>query len=257
MARDIEDGNYTRIHNDILDAMAVANLTIREYKCLIFLLRKTYGWSRKEDAISLEQWSSGTGLSISAVAQTLNKLEQKNIISRDRSAGGRSKTTTYSFNKYFEQWRETVSVETVSEETVLKPLNSVGSVKKTVSVLTDTKESKEITTANAVAPMAPQSPFIQTFRAMQDDLRTTNNRTAKLYEMYVFLYGNGADAPSYGRLGKVAKEVGGAGRLAELLLQNCARPPTGDVLAYIQASHKRHKMDQQDNRAIQTLEFDN
>jgi len=52
------------------------------------------------------------------------------------------------------------------------------------------------------------------------------------------LYPN-RDPPAYGYLGKVAKKVGGAGRLADLLWQHSTRPPTGDLLAYILAVAKR------------------
>ena len=47
--------------------------------------------------------------------------------------------------------------------------------------------------------------------------------------------------PAYGYLGKVAKQVGGAGRLADLLWQHSTRPPTGDLLAYIRAVAKGAK----------------
>jgi len=52
------------------------------------------------------------------------------------------------------------------------------------------------------------------------------------------LYPNSLDVPSYAYVAKVASKVGGAGRLAELLWQNSAKPPSGDVLAYIQAQAK-------------------
>ena len=55
--------------------------------------------------------------------------------------------------------------------------------------------------------------------------------------MIEVLYPN-RDLPAYGYLGKVAKQVGGAGRLADLLWQHSTRPPTGDLLAYILAVAK-------------------
>jgi hypothetical protein len=58
--------------------------------------------------------------------------------------------------------------------------------------------------------------------------------------MFAILY-PGLDPPDFGYIGKTAKAVGGAGRLAELLWQFSTRPPTGDVLAYIQAGAKRAK----------------
>lgn len=58
--------------------------------------------------------------------------------------------------------------------------------------------------------------------------------------MFEALY-PGRDPPDYGYLGKIAKKVSGAGRLAELLWQHSAKPPTGDVLAYILQSENGRK----------------
>jgi hypothetical protein len=85
------------------------------------------------------------------------------------------------------------------------------------------------------APPVPAS-----FDAWQVRLRDSPNRPATLRAMFEVLY-PGRDPPSYGHLGRVARDVGGAGRLAELLWQHSTRPPTGDVLAYIQAVVQRER----------------
>lgn len=72
------------------------------------------------------------------------------------------------------------------------------------------------------------------------ELKTSTNRPALLRQLYQLCFGDKeTDLPAYGYLGRVAKRIGGAGRLAELLWGLTAKPPTGDVLAYIQAMHKR------------------
>ncbi len=73
------------------------------------------------------------------------------------------------------------------------------------------------------------STFAEWYKAVED----SDNRAAVLRQMCEVLYPN-RDPPDYGYLGKVAKRVGGAGRLADLLWQHSTRPPTGDLLAYIQ-----------------------
>jgi len=79
------------------------------------------------------------------------------------------------------------------------------------------------------------------FHALLDELKQTTNRGGTLQAIYVLLFGESQDVPTYGYLAKVAKEVGGAGRLAELLWGLAAKPPTGDILAYIQATEKARK----------------
>ena len=50
-------------------------------------------------------------------------------------------------------------------------------------------------------------------------------------------------APDYGRIGRVAKEIGGAGLLARRFLELAGAPPSGDVLSYIQAGAKRNRVE--------------
>jgi len=64
-----------------------------------------------------------------------------------------------------------------------------------------------------------------------DGIKTTKNNGPLLRELYTLCFG--IEAPDYGFIGKVAKDVGGAGRLAEIMWQLATKPPTGDVMAYI------------------------
>lgn len=75
------------------------------------------------------------------------------------------------------------------------------------------------------------------FRELLEHLKTATNKAAVLAQIYRLCFGD-ADVPEYGYLGRAAKAVGGAGRLAELMWQATTKPPTGDVLAYLMASAK-------------------
>jgi phage replication O-like protein O len=67
----------------------------------MFLFRKTYGWGKKEDTISLSQWGEGTDAKRHHVMASLNTLIEKKIIYRRLDKG---QTPTYGFNKYVEEW---------------------------------------------------------------------------------------------------------------------------------------------------------
>ena len=111
MAKDIqvENGGYTRIHNDILEALSKARLTGQEFRLLIFLLRKTYGWNKKEDAISLSQFADGLGLKHpQKVVSILAELLSKNIIYRHKKRG---LIWVYGFNKHIELWKDTSTLQ--------------------------------------------------------------------------------------------------------------------------------------------------
>ncbi len=104
------------------------------------------------------------------------------------------------------------------------------------------EESREDQESAADAPSAtadilPANP--STFPEWQEEIRTSSNRTAVLKRMCIALY-PGLDPPAFGRIGTVAGKVGGAGRLAELLWQHCTRPPTGNLMSYIQGVAKNN-----------------
>lgn len=103
----IENGNFSRIHNAILERLAVTEFTGRELRCLLYLLRMTYGFQRKEHALSLNDWSAGTNISRSHIPDTLRRLADRCIIYRTEN--GNRKPATFGFNKYFEQWSEPIA----------------------------------------------------------------------------------------------------------------------------------------------------
>jgi hypothetical protein len=72
-------------------------------------------------------------------------------------------------------------------------------------------------------------------------IQDSKNKPAALREMVETLYPTQAEYPDYGYLGKVARQVGGYGRLASLLWEFAAKKPAGDVLAYIQEVFKKRK----------------
>ncbi len=67
--------------------------------------------------------------------------------------------------------------------------------------------------------------------------QATSNKNAVLKRMHDTLFPD-RESPAYSYIGTVVKRVGGPGRLAQLLWEAAAKRPTGDVLAYIQATVK-------------------
>jgi len=110
----VDDGEFTRLHNTILDKLALARLAASEYRCLMFLFRMTYGWQKKEDVISLSQWCKGTGIDTDKrhnALRTLNGLVAKRVIYC--KSNGNNRAATWGFNKHFDQWDASLFVETV------------------------------------------------------------------------------------------------------------------------------------------------
>lgn len=80
MANPQLENGYTRIANELLEAVAKFPFNGSQLRMIIFLWRKTYGYGKKADKISISQFVKGTGLSRSAVTKELKRLKQMNVI---------------------------------------------------------------------------------------------------------------------------------------------------------------------------------
>lgn len=76
---------YTKIPNEIIAAMP--QLKDSEFRVLIFILRKTVGWGKTEDTISISQLVEGTGLSRRSVIYAVQNLHRCNKITVAGEAG--------------------------------------------------------------------------------------------------------------------------------------------------------------------------
>lgn|SRR3990167_3934380 len=98
----IENG-YTRIANELLDAYIRITHTLSPYENTVWLcvLRKTYGYHKKEDWVSLSQIKEKTGIERSHIARTIKKLKNKRMITH---SGEKGKTSLTAIQKNYEEW---------------------------------------------------------------------------------------------------------------------------------------------------------
>jgi hypothetical protein len=99
------------------------------------------------------------------------------------------------------------------------------------------REEKGTEDKGTEVPASPSQATPATFQEWQSTLQESNNAPAVLRTMFEALF-PGRSPPEFSYLGRTARQVGGAGRLAELMWQASTRPPTGDVLAYCIAMSK-------------------
>lgn len=88
--------NYTQVPNELFDQL-LPHLNEGELKVLLYIIRRTFGFGRQSDNISLSQMveglvtsdgrrlDSGVGLSKSSVARALQGLTAKEIILSQRN----------------------------------------------------------------------------------------------------------------------------------------------------------------------------
>jgi len=96
-----KENGFTPIANEILEKLVNICLLGSEFQVLLFIIRKTYGFHKKSDRISLSQFEQGTGLSRPTVIKTLKNLIARNMVVKiylpDQNMG-------YSFIKDHEKW---------------------------------------------------------------------------------------------------------------------------------------------------------
>ena len=75
----VEDG-FTRIANELIDAMSAADLTENEQRVLYRVIRRTYGFNKKQDDIAASQIGMECRMASSHVTAALNSLARKHFI---------------------------------------------------------------------------------------------------------------------------------------------------------------------------------
>ncbi len=165
---------YTQVPDELFDGL-MAYLSGAELKVLLYIIRRTFGFKKDSDNISLRQickgiktregevLDKGTGLSLSTVQMALKGLLEKNcvITARNRSKEKGDEPTTYSLNMlpHTENrqggipkigkggYRKSVTQETDIQETVNNTVNGVikGGVVSSIQKLPDLDQPKEKT----------------------------------------------------------------------------------------------------------------
>jgi phage replication O-like protein O len=100
----LEDG-YTIIANEIVEAFARINFSYYESRIVWTLLRRTYGWQKKEDRISISQFQKICGLDRRHISRTLLKLKRRKIV----ASRGTGHSITYGIQKDYLQWKNVAS----------------------------------------------------------------------------------------------------------------------------------------------------
>lgn len=97
-----ENGNWSKLHNQILEALMTAPLSGTEFRCLMYLFRNTYGWKRKEHTFSMQELAHALNIDKRPAIRAMQDLLGKKVVYRVDN--GKNKPATWGFNKYVERW---------------------------------------------------------------------------------------------------------------------------------------------------------
>lgn len=192
----LENG-FTRIANELLDELCRFPFSKRQLKVMLFLARKTYGFNKKTDDLTVVQIANGTGLTRPHASATLAELDSmKCVLKRDGKRG-----YIIGINKNFGQW--VPSQNGTRPETGTTPSqNGTDSVPKRDTQNTTSKDNLKIhkpsspTKANhypedferiwnARPRRAGSNPKPRAFEAWQARIREGKTTAEKAYEQVV------------------------------------------------------------------------
>lgn len=146
MASPQKENGFTPIANEILKELVKTDILASEFRVSLFVIRKTYGFHKKTDRISLTQFEKGTLLSRATVVKALKNLVSRNILVK-------TAIPTYTFNKDYDLW--------VVKTAKLVKHNDTGSIDRLTKIGIDgytykrkkdmTKDIAEINSADIVS----------------------------------------------------------------------------------------------------------
>uniref|UniRef100_A0A6M3L0L2 Putative DNA replication initiation protein n=1 Tax=viral metagenome TaxID=1070528 RepID=A0A6M3L0L2_9ZZZZ len=155
MANPQAENGHVDIANEILDALVRTRIPGEARQCLDFILRKTWGWKKKEDFISLSQFAIATGINRKAVHRAITLLSSKKMIVVIKNDD--SYINKYRFNKNFEEWEVSSKKMTLSS----KKIPSV--IKNDERVSSKKVHTKDNITKDTITKDKYSSPIPQDF----------------------------------------------------------------------------------------------
>ena len=98
----LENG-FTTVADELLEALALASLSAREYALVLAIIRRTYGWRKKKDQIAASQLAEATGIPSGKIWGLVRGLEEKHVVTVHRPGPG--KIVTIGIQKDHSKWR--------------------------------------------------------------------------------------------------------------------------------------------------------
>ena len=129
--------------NAVIDEL-LPDLTGAELKCYLVVIRKTKGWNKESDNISISQFMKATGLSNSAVIKACESLVQYGLLVKENGARN---TGVYAVNSYSK-----ITHEESSQVTYEKSSHTINNIKNTIQ-----NTNTNLTVSNAHARKTSKS----------------------------------------------------------------------------------------------------
>lgn len=184
---DTDDG-YTRIANELLEAVMSADLTARQLKVVLAIIRKTYGFGKKLDRITNTQIAAMTGIHHTHVCKAKNEMIAMRILVSTGIAVG--------VNKVVSDWNTVISQHS---ETLAKPAN------ETLAKSANTHKPSQLNTKETIqkkketTPKSPEGSFpVQAEPTPEKPKRSRKKNSEIQFDHQRFINTWNAKAEKYG-----------------------------------------------------------
>lgn len=147
--------NFLQVPNVVIDEL-LPDLTGAELKCYLVVIRKTKGWNKESDNISISQFMKATGLSNSAVIKACESLVKYGLLVKEN---GSRNTGIYAVNSYSKN-----TCEESSQVTCEKSSHTKNNIKNTI------QNTNNSTSGKNFPPAKTGKKFVYT----DDDLLVAN-----------------------------------------------------------------------------------
>ena len=188
MANPQKENGFTPISNEILEALIKTRINTDAWRILFFIIRKTYGYKKKQDKISLSQFVLATQLKKSVICRGLNRLNNMNIIIRIAN----DDCTIYQFNKDFDTWKPLAKLLTLAkQQTSVSQIANKSLAKQGHTKEIDTKEidTKETITKETSELSSQVKQLMDIFYKINPTLNWGNKTTRKASEDLIKKFG--------------------------------------------------------------------
>jgi phage replication O-like protein O len=173
MANPQKENGHTPLANELIDQFCEFRIPGELWQVLFSIIRKTYGWNKKEDRIAHSQIMEMTGMKKGNVSRSLSKLITHNIIIKSDNK--------LSLNKDYETWikfgviksdknKSVIKSETIVINTATKVIKSDKNLLSEVIVTKDNKDTIQKTLyKRQVTPSQQMKSFVNSFEQLDDN----------------------------------------------------------------------------------------
>lgn len=149
------ENGYTKIANEIMDNIILSELSGQAVRLMLFIIRKTYGFHKKSDRISLSQMSKAINAHRIRCSQITKGLVLMNILTVNENINGIGKS--YSLQKDYEKWQtvnENINCYKKTNDTVNENIKGGGLMKTLTTKDTILNNNKDtLTKDNTIIPI--------------------------------------------------------------------------------------------------------